>query len=160
MMSAFAGVLFGLVCMGVILLGFGGIGAFLLYRGWQQNKLADASKNWPAANGQITISKIHEGWSEDSDGDRFRSYQADVQFVYQVNGQTLNGSQIAFGVKSSDRNPKNAQVAVNNYPVGKNVPVYYNPANPGEAVLERRAGGLGVTFEMGIVFLVVAICMA
>jgi len=154
------GTLFGVMCMGVFLLAFGGIGVFLLYKSWQQGKQADASKAWPSVMGQVVESHVQAGWSEDSDGDRHRSYSGEVTYTYQVNGQTFTSNQVSFGAKASHRKPEPAQAMVNAYPTGRGLPVYYNPSNPAEAVLERRAGGLGITFVMGIVFLLVAVCMA
>ncbi len=158
-MTIFAS-LFGLACLGFFLLAFGGVGAFLIYRSWQQNRQADDSKYWPAAGGTITEAKVGESWSEDSDGHRQRSYHADVKYTYTVAGRVYSGDQIAFGFKQADRSPDKAQAWASANPPGKSVPVFYNPANPAESVLERRAGGLGITFVMGIVFLGVAVCMA
>lgn len=157
---ALGGVLIGVLCVGVFFLAFGGVGVFLLYRGWQQRKLADASKSWPSVPGQVVESHVAAGWSEDSEGDRRRSYTAEVTYSYQVNGQTFTSRQVSFGAKASHGKPEPAQAVVNTYAAGRAVTVYFDPANPAEAVLERRAGGLGITFVMGVVFLLIAVCMA
>jgi len=154
------GTLFGVLCMGVFLLAFGVIGVFLLYKSWQQGKQADASKTWPFVTGHVVESHVQAGWSEDSEGDRHRSYSGEVTYTYEVNGQSFTSSQVNFGAKTSHRRPEPAQAMVNAYQAGRGVSVYYNPGNPAESVLERRAGGLGITFVMGIVFLLVAVCMA
>ncbi len=152
--------LIGVACLGFFLLAFGGVGAFLLYKSWQQNKQASVSQNWPSSPGQVIDSHVDEGWSEDSDGDRHRTYHPQVKYSYSVNGQPFTGEMISFGFKRADRSPNPAQAVVNAYPTGKSVVVYFNPTNPAEAVLERRASSLGITFVMGLVFLAVAVCLA
>ena len=159
-MVGLMGTLLGVLCMGVFFLAFAGVGVFLLYKGWRQSKQTDASKTWPSVQGQVVGSHVQAGWSEDSDGDRHRSYSGEVTYTYPVNGQAYTSSQVSFGTKASHGKPEPAQAMVNAYPAGRGGPVYYNPGNPAEAVLERRAGGLGITFVMGLVFLLVAVCMA
>jgi hypothetical protein len=37
--------------------------------------------------------------------------------------------------------------------------VFYDPNNPADAVLERKAGGSNVSLMIGVVFLVIGLCL-
>lgn len=69
-----------------------------------------------------------------SDDDTFESMPL-VTYEYTVEGVNYRGSKINFAEKISG---EDIAPMLNNYPEGKIVPVYYNPAKPSEAVLERE----------------------
>ena len=56
-----------------------------------------------------------------------------VAYDFVANGATVRGTQISVGVAPAD----NVDVVLKHYPVGATVPVYYDPANPTDCVLER-----------------------
>jgi hypothetical protein len=59
-----------------------------------------------------------------------------VQYSYQVGGQPYHGSKIAPGMAVGGTG---AGRVVERYPVGAQVMVFYDPQNPSDAVLERKA---------------------
>jgi hypothetical protein len=151
--------LVGTLCGAVLILGFIGAGIFLIYRSVQSRKKAEASQGWPSTAGQISESRVDHSTHTDTDGDSSDSYTPYVEYTYQVAGQTYTGHEITFGFKQGFGNASKAQTVVGKYPVGAQVSVYYDPADPQQAVLERQAGGFGAGLVLGIIFLVVGACL-
>lgn len=94
---------------------------------WLNMKKRKASRLWPSTTGTIINSDIH--LSRDSDG----STQEDARIVYSYNvgGKAFNSSRIGFITVGT------ASQLVRRYPVGQQVEVYYDPANPSSSVLQR-----------------------
>ena len=159
-MESIVGPLIGMLCGGFFFLLFLGLGIFLIYRTQQSKKKAQVSQNWPSTPGQITDSHVSRSQSTDSDGDTSTSYSARVAYTYQVGGQAYSGQNIAFGFNPSYSNESKAQAAAARYPVGSQVPVYYDPSKPSDAVLERQASGSNVGMIVGIIFIVIGVCAA
>jgi len=159
MSSSNMGLIFGLVCGGGFSLIFAGIGAFLLYKNNQSRKKASASQSWSSTTGQITEAHVNRSTSTDSEGDMSYSYSPAVQYTYQVAGQAYSGKNLTFGFTTGFSSSSKAEAIIARYPVGSQVTVYYDPANPGEAVLERKAGGSTASLVLGIIFLVVGLCI-
>jgi hypothetical protein len=132
----------------------------LIYRTQQSKKKAQVSQSWPSTPGQITDSHVSRSQSTDSDGDTTTSYTARVAYTYLVGGETYSGHNIAFGFSPSYSSEAKAQADAARYPVGSQVPVYYNPDKPADAVLQRQASGSKVGVILGVVFIVVGVCVA
>jgi hypothetical protein len=159
MMNSTAGILIGLFCVGLFVLAFGGGGAFLLYRTRKNKQQADASLGLPSAIGQIVEADVHHSRSTDSEGDSRDSYTPHVRYTYHANGADYTGDKITFGFVSGYGSESKARAGLMKYPIGGQVPVYYDPANPEKAVLERKAGGSTAGMIIGIALLVVAFCI-
>jgi hypothetical protein len=159
-MQSIVGPLIGMLCGGFFFLLFLGLGIFLIYRTQQSKKKAQVSQNWPSTQGQITDAHVSRSQSTDADGDTSTSYSASVAYTYQVGGQAYSGHNIAFGFNPSYSNESKAQAATARYPLGGQVPVYYDPSNPSDAVLERQASGSNVGMILGIIFIVIGVCLA
>jgi hypothetical protein len=159
-MQSIVGPLLGMLCGGIFFLLFLGLGIFLIYRTQQSKKQAQVSQNWPSIPGQVTDSHVSRSQSTDADGDTSTSYSARVAYTYQVSGQAYSGHNIAFGFNPSYSNESKAQAAAARYPLGGQVPVYYDPSNPSDAVLERQASGSNVGMILGIIFIVIGVCLA
>jgi hypothetical protein len=63
---------------------------------------------------------------------------ADVQYTFEVDGRTYQNSRVLFGGNLT-LNMGIARDRVEEYPVGREVDVYYNPRNPAHATLLRKA---------------------
>jgi len=113
--------------MGIFLV----IGAGLTYWGWTILQNARASASWPTADGVITRS----GVSHSTDSDGGDSYNPEVTYTYTVNNTGYDNNTIKFG-ENSYSSSKKADGIAGNYPVGKNVTVYYDPEKPDRSVLE------------------------
>lgn len=149
-----------IIFVGLFVIAFIGIGAALIFYSLRSRKKAEASQAWPSTNGQITESRVAHSTSTDSEGDRSDSYSPSVRYSYQVMGQTYTGKNIGFGAQTSYNRPAKAEAALEQYPAGGVVTVYYNPEDPSDAVLARQAGGANLTLVIGIVFLVIGLSLA
>jgi hypothetical protein len=114
----------------VLLIGFG----VFMYRRSQQGKAAkDAAQSWPGVMGTVLSSSVQSRRS----GNSTSTYPV-VVYQYQVNGKVFQGQTIKAGEQFFNvRILGEAQATANRYPVGAQVMVYYNPANPQESALER-----------------------
>jgi hypothetical protein len=149
-----------LCCGGVLLLVFGAGGAFAIYQSRKNLKQADASQGWPATTGRITDAHVNHSTSTDSDGDSSDSYSAQVSYEYQALGQPHTGTRISFGFAKSYNSRHQAENELARYPLGAQVAVYYNPSNPAEVVLERKAGGSTLGTVLGVLFIILGLCIA
>lgn len=114
----------------VFLVGFG----IFMYRRSQQGKAAKAlAQSWPGVMGTVLSSSVESRRS----GNSTSTYPV-VVYQYQVNGQVHQGQTIKAGEQFFNvRIIGEAQATAARYPVGAQVMVYYNPANPKESALER-----------------------
>lgn len=105
--------------IGVGILGIG-MGSVSLYQSIDR-------KNWPHTDGitgNVTIVKESR-----------RRYHVEVPYTYKVNGVSHSGTRVAVGL--SFRSKELAQDFANRYPPNKQVPVFYSPTHPEDALLER-----------------------
>lgn len=112
------------------LLGLAGISN--LWRAW-------ASRNWPLAYGVIAFGRLDDSRSvtRDSDGRRIHSttFAARIIYTYEVKGQKHYSNVRRFG-QLAGSSAEWAEEIAERYPMGKAVPVAYDPENPSLAVLE------------------------
>ena len=148
-------------CLGFMFIGlvFLLLGGYELLQGWK-------TKDWPAAPGKILSSQVQSGNSNShgparttGTGSR-RRYSVDVRYRYEVDGQKFEGSRLRFGNVSYKKRSK-AQKETDRFLPGKEVEVFYDPANPQSSVLIKGSGlswlavGLGGTmFILGLVVLI------
>lgn len=76
------------------------------------------------------VDKVEETISR---GSKSTTYGVKIVYHYTVNGQRYSGDKLRFGQSSSSH--KWAQGMVQRFAAGTHPPVYYNPADPAEAVL-------------------------
>jgi hypothetical protein len=110
-----------------------GLGIFLYRRSQQGNAAKQAAQSWASTMGTVLMSTIQIKRTS-----RSRSEIPVVVYQYQVNGTAYQGQTIKAGEQFFNvRVMGQAQATIARYPVGAQVMVYYNPANPAESVLER-----------------------
>jgi len=122
-----------------MLVGIGGllaVFALLAALAWHSSSRNKAALKWPSVEGDITKSTVNSKWTTDSQGHAVMHHRPIVTYSYAVNGQAFTGKRIAFFSKPIDTAAQ-AQTICDRFPAGAKVPVYYNPANPKDAVLER-----------------------
>jgi hypothetical protein len=100
---------------------------------------------WPSAMGTIVASSIEQRHSSDSGWTDYPS----VQYSYQVGGQTYQSMKLAPGPEVGG---SGARKVVARYPAGAQVMVFYNPQNPSDAVLERKAPAQWLMWLLLVVF--------
>jgi uncharacterized protein DUF3592 len=149
----------GMILCGLgILVLFSGVGIYALYQVYRGRKQADESASWQSTHGTVTGSSLGQSTNYSDSGPTV-SYFPIVRYSYSVVGQPYTGERIAFGLGESSSRSAKAQKMLDGYPVGRPVTVYYDPANPAQAVLERRAGGGIGGLLIGIVFLTAGLCV-
>jgi hypothetical protein len=127
----------------------GAIGVVLLVAGFLMTRTPGKSSHWPTTTGQILASMIQ--YRRKSGGGH--SPYPLVLYTYQVEGQHYQSQRIYFGVPVGG----SAMTGViKKYPVGAQVPVYYNPQNPADAVLERSIPMAKFLGFIGVIMIVVA----
>ncbi|HLO32918.1 MAG TPA: DUF3592 domain-containing protein [Anaerolineales bacterium] len=125
--------------MNILLLTIGIIGfvflilnaIFLAILFFMRRKMA-AVGQWPSTMGSVVMSKIEQRSSTEGG---YTDYPS-VQYSYQVGGQAYQSYKLAPGPEVGGTG---AGKIVARYPPGAQVMVFYNPQNPSDAVLERKA---------------------
>jgi hypothetical protein len=97
------------------------------------------ASRWPATPGTITVSTVNASKNKPGDpgydfSDTEVTNQPFVEYEYKVDRRKLRGNRITIGEKISGFE---LESTLARYPVGATVTVYYDPANPKNAVLER-----------------------
>ena len=96
-------------------------------------KDAQASESWPTTVGVVTASELRSQRS----GDGY-TYSPRVVYEYSVDGEMYTSGRITVADGSSSR-AEGAEAKVEQYAVGSEVAVYYDPDLPTEALLEVGA---------------------
>lgn len=123
-----------LLAAGFALLG----AAVMLAAGVQGIRRGLRTRSWRRAEGRVVRSGVGRESEATGEGtvDRWR---AEVSYRYEAAGRVRDGSAVRAddpGSSSSDRAERTAA----RYPEGAAVAVYYDPADPDRAVLERGVG--------------------
>lgn len=93
------------------------------------------ASRWPSASGRIVSSKTRTVKTKLGGGAPSVGNLPDITYVYTVDGVEHRGKRISIG-EFKPSSPE-VEAALERYPVGRSGPVFYNPAKPAEAVLER-----------------------
>ena len=101
------------------------------------NKLMVARRAaaWPQAAGRITKSAVAAVHPQTSDRPTDVINVPAVEYEFSAKGRTFSGTRISIG---EDSGGANTEATLAHYPVGAAVMVYYDPADPGNCVLERE----------------------
>lgn len=113
---------------------------FALWRAWKNIEMAKASAAWPRVSGTIIAAEPVKVM--------FRK-QPRVTFSYSVNGAPFTSQRISF---AAGYPPRETDVILNRYPIGKEVMVAYAPDNPAQAVLETGSNRQ-VTAQMRVLLI-------
>ncbi len=93
------------------------------------------ASRWPSAPGRIVACKTRKVHTKQRGGATSVGNVPDIAYVYTVDGVEHRGKRISIGEIKPD-SPE-VEAALERYQVGRTGPVFYNPAKPDEAVLER-----------------------
>jgi hypothetical protein len=109
---------------------------------------AKSSVQWPQAKGVITSSHLVVGHFK-----QMKGYRGVVQYRYQVGSAEYSGSRFSFG-RDHLAVQDAWQKVLDAYPVGKTVDVYYDPRDPGFAILEPGLPGeMALLYKMDLFFI-------
>lgn len=104
------------------------VGLIVSAYGVRSFRRARASVTWPGAEGKITASEVI------TDGEAARLPK--IRYEYLVNGQPFTGDRLKVGHKNFAMTGNLAQTAVERYPAGARVRVFFNPDKPTQSALE------------------------
>jgi hypothetical protein len=113
-----------ILSMVLLLLGVG-IAGF----GFKQLVESYESLRWPSVPGKIVASEVK------GDAPSQKVPQAEISYMYRVNGREFRGSRVFFG-RNSELGRPSAAATVRRYPPEAEVTVYYDPKDPSRSVLE------------------------
>lgn len=125
-----------LYLVSVLVVALGLCFVFLVPQGYRSYEAQSEAENWPQTAGEVILSEVVEQ-------DRYRDpkekelVQPKVVTQYTVNGITYKTRDIHFNQSRTwSTDYGQATKITNQYPTGTEVPVYYNPENPSQAVLK------------------------
>lgn len=120
----------GAIILGIILLGFG---LWIIFTGYNLTATSIQSINWPKVSGTVISSNMTiSTFVIESSYNTF--YNEHILVTYAVAGITYNSGTYTFlPIGYQDINW--TQQLLNEYPLGSNVSLYYNPDNPAQAVI-------------------------
>jgi len=99
------------------------IGGFVFFMwGLPPMKYAASSKEWPTVQGKIIRSEV-DTYRKDGK----TQYLPDIAYTYIVEGRSYTSSKVTVGDPPSTSNISPAKRLQNEYPLGKEVKVYYDP---------------------------------
>jgi len=131
-------------CIGFIVIIYG---LYLLIKSIDTNK-------WSETKGVILTSEVDKiSTPAGMDGSSL-SYQALIEYTYQVENQEYNSKRIFYGSDIGKPLPFKSKSLIKRYPQNSEVIVYYNPSVPKESVLQK--GIKFIVFEilvLGCLFL-------
>ena len=120
----------GLIIAGILLLIFGGLGAYMVYSGIKSRANARASETWPTAGGTVLASEVEQRahYSHKTRKTTY-DYEPKIRYRYKVAGTDYESDVIRFGdlVRNSAKLPEEL---VAKYPAGSTVAVRYDSADP------------------------------
>jgi hypothetical protein len=95
------------------------------------------ARNFPTTTGQVLESKV----SSRSGGRGSRTYDLNIRYRYVVDDKIFESGRYRYSSSFSSWNARWAEEAVATRRVGSEIPVFYNPADPRDAVLSPGLGG-------------------
>lgn len=151
--NSFSGIV-GTLILGIAFFALG-IGVTFFW-GLPTLRTAKASETWPTTNGVVKESSVSRKKNKDS-----TTFAPEICYEYRVHGQKHFSSKMGIGGTTSYSSSAKAHSIANEYPVGSQVKVTYDPQNPGYGVLNpglKANSYLPVVF--GIVFLLIGLVMS
>jgi hypothetical protein len=125
----------------------GGLGVFLIVMGGYvyrtrvgEHARAMAAAGWPRVPGRITASAVAATQLQSGGADNIQAYVPQVLFSYEVAGTTYQGARISLADLADTSHKKVADI-VAKYPVGADVQVSYDAADPKESLLDASVKG-------------------
>ena len=123
---------------GLFLVAGGGGYAWL----WLHHQRVLRSRGWPCVPGTVLRSQVVRTTTAGGPGSpRAAIFEARIEYEYAVGSETLRGDTIGISGELNTSFRQRAEQRCLRYPVGAEVAVYYDPAEPGKACLERKGDG-------------------
>ena len=100
---------------------------------WKAMQLRQAAR-WPSTRARIIKSKLRAQHHRHSADVTQVANVADIEYEFSLGGRVYRGTRVGLGEIAG----AGLEATLNHYHVGATVPVYYDPKNPGNALLERE----------------------
>jgi hypothetical protein len=136
---------------------FTGAAILFVVLGVRARSVVSTTRDWATATATIVTATVEASRGGTVDGGTATTYYPKVLYDYQVNGQTYRNDKRILGEEVSKGIRSWAEKDIEKYQRGATVPVYYNPANPREAVLERTAPAAFFFNALAALFVVLAL---
>ena len=105
---------------------------FILSRRKKASKMLSDASTWVTTRGKIIKSRVEVS------GGEITSVFPRIVYEFTVNSQTYQGQQIQAGEQFwASRTSEAAYDLVDQYPVGSEVTIFYDPVNPANCALQR-----------------------
>ena len=117
------------------------------------------ARSWLAVPGKIVsaksvMRKVRRNGADPGDDDTELRNFADIAYEFTVENHQVRGSRVSIG---EDLGNLEVAETLARYPAGRSVTVYYNPANPEQAVLEREMPEGAFKFMTWLIVLLLSI---
>jgi hypothetical protein len=121
---------------------FGGIGLGMILFARSRLRPIRTQRAWPTVNGTVLESSVvHEKQPLIGMVERAGSgYYPNIKYEYKVGDRSFTSTSFGW-IQKGGLTHWEAQRIVDRHKQGQAAPVHYNPANPGETVLEPSRGG-------------------
>jgi Protein of unknown function (DUF3592) len=112
------------------------------------------AERFPTTTGRVTGSYVQEDWRENKDKTKppYAFYRPMIDYQYQVGGKVYRGNRYRCQRSNSDSDPAPAHRLVAEFPVGREVPVYYDPRQPDDALLSPGIIGRDLFLFPALIF--------
>jgi hypothetical protein len=120
----------------LVFLVFNAIGFILLRQAVNARRLGKNAQNWPSTTAKVLESSVEEEPGRNAMGNINLAFRVQVNYEYNVDGNTYQGSRVSFGRPTFDY--VSASNIKEQFAKDKEVPVWYNPENPQDAVLAPK----------------------
>lgn len=114
-----------------------GVGAATIALGLRQSARGKETRSWTRTQGRVAAAYVEEIPAPAEEGGTH--YRPVVRYTYEARGRAHASEQVSVGVSpvstSTDRDE--ARRAVDPFPAGREVDVWFDPADPRQAVLVR-----------------------
>jgi hypothetical protein len=132
---------------------FNGIGFLLLRQAVNIRRMGKLAQKWTSTTATILESSIEEEPGRNALGNINVANRVEVRYEYSVDGIMIEGSRISFGKPAFDY--VTASNVKEQFAAGKQVPVWYNPQKPEEAVLAPKTT-VGMPSRVPGIFMIAA----
>ena len=114
-------------------------------------RAASIARAWPTTQGRIVSATLLARRTTTGGHGVALNWFPDIRYEYEVAGTAYRGDRVFAGlaVGSSFRGSVERKLA--QYPEGRMVQVFYNPANPSQAVLETTAPGSNILLIVAVI---------
>jgi hypothetical protein len=103
-------------------------------------------QNWNSTKGKILTSTLTR-----EPLDRTPLWYPSIRYSYRVGGKTYHNTKLGTGNRYTDL--PTAQKEIEQYPVGAEITVYYDPQHPDKPIVKRKSSEINLGIMIGILVL-------